>query len=232
MIWRSWGDESDGGGGRVVRHHRLLDRRLHHRDVPQGPHSANSLEQGAARNEPGVAVVDDQRLVHVVAHLLLHLRRTIGKNRAVRGVEAGSGHCPNHLFQVRAELVELVDRPDVHSPGVLVHYQVVELWTLLVGQAPLVRELGHYVQTTSFLGGQLAPCYQAEQDGREEEPHLAPALTPLPQPQTITSSSSPHCLSSSPSSILLTFSRFLRILDFTSCTGSRPPTPSCTSSNS
>ena len=34
-----------------------------------------TLEQGAARNEPGVAVVDDQRLVHVVAHLLLHLQR-------------------------------------------------------------------------------------------------------------------------------------------------------------
>ena len=56
----------------------------------------------------------------------------------------------HHLFQVRAELVELVDRPDVHSPGVLVHHQVVELWTLLVGQAPLVRELGHYVQTTAW----------------------------------------------------------------------------------
>ena len=33
-----------------------------------------TLEQGAARNEPGVAVVDDQRLVHIVAHLLLHLQ--------------------------------------------------------------------------------------------------------------------------------------------------------------
>ena len=60
------------------------------------------------------------------------------------------GRDTHHLFQVRAELVELVDRPDVHSPGVLVHHQVVELWTLLVGQAPLVRELGHYVQTTAW----------------------------------------------------------------------------------
>ena len=59
-------------------------------------------------------------------------------------------HHTHHLFQVWAELVELVHRPDVHSPGVLVHHQVVELWTLLVGQAPLVRELGHYVQTTAW----------------------------------------------------------------------------------
>ena len=33
-----------------------------------------TLEEGAARNEPGVAVVDDQGLVHVVAQLLLHLQ--------------------------------------------------------------------------------------------------------------------------------------------------------------
>jgi hypothetical protein len=50
------------------------------------------------------------------------------------------------------------------------------------------------VQTTAFLGGQLAPRHQAEQDGWEEEPHPAPALTPLPRPQTITSSSSPPSL--------------------------------------
>ena len=56
----------------------------------------------------------------------------------------------HHLFQVRAELVELVDGPDVDSPCVLVHHQVVELRTLLVGQAPLVRELSHYVQATAL----------------------------------------------------------------------------------
>ena len=33
-----------------------------------------TLEEGATRNEPGVAVVDDQGLVHVVAQLLLHLQ--------------------------------------------------------------------------------------------------------------------------------------------------------------
>ena len=56
----------------------------------------------------------------------------------------------HHLFQVRAELVELVHRPDVHSPGVLVHHQVVELRALLVRQAPLVSELSHYVQATAW----------------------------------------------------------------------------------
>ena len=35
---------------------------------------AVTLEEGAARNQPRVAVVDHQRLVHVVAHLLLNLK--------------------------------------------------------------------------------------------------------------------------------------------------------------
>ena len=56
----------------------------------------------------------------------------------------------HHLFQVRAELVELVHRPDVDSPRVLVHHQVVELRALLVRQAPLIRELSHYVQATAL----------------------------------------------------------------------------------
>ena len=29
-IWRPWSNEGNGGGGRVVRHHRLLDRCLNH----------------------------------------------------------------------------------------------------------------------------------------------------------------------------------------------------------
>ena len=33
-----------------------------------------TLEEGATRNQPRVAVVDHQRLVHVVAHLLLNLK--------------------------------------------------------------------------------------------------------------------------------------------------------------
>ena len=41
-VGRSWGDEGDGGGGGVVGHHRLLDRRLHVRDVPQRAHCAHS----------------------------------------------------------------------------------------------------------------------------------------------------------------------------------------------
>ena len=61
----------------------------------------------------------------------------------------------DHLFEVGAELVELVHRPDVHSPRVLVHHKVVELRTLLVGQAALVRELGHYVQTSAWENGRL-----------------------------------------------------------------------------
>ena len=46
-------------------------------------------------------------------------------------------------------MVELVHSPDVHSAGVLVDDEVVELGALLVGQAPLVHELGHYVQATA-----------------------------------------------------------------------------------
>ena len=59
----------------------------------------------------------------------------------------------HHLFQVWAELVELVDSADVHPAGVLVHHQVVELRTLLVGQAALVRELGDYVQAATWARG-------------------------------------------------------------------------------
>ena len=33
-----------------------------------------TLEEGSTRNQPRVAVVDHQRLVHVVAHLLLNLK--------------------------------------------------------------------------------------------------------------------------------------------------------------
>ena len=35
---------------------------------------AVTLEEGSTRNQPRVAVVDHQRLVHVVAHLLLNLK--------------------------------------------------------------------------------------------------------------------------------------------------------------
>ena len=59
----------------------------------------------------------------------------------------------HHLFQVWAELVELVDSADVHPAGVLVHHQVVELRTLFVGQAALVRELGDYVQAATWARG-------------------------------------------------------------------------------
>ena len=59
----------------------------------------------------------------------------------------------HHLFQVRAKLIELVDRPDVDPPCVLVDHQAVELGALLVRDAPLVRELGHYVQTTAWGKG-------------------------------------------------------------------------------
>ena len=59
----------------------------------------------------------------------------------------------HHLFQVWAELVELVDSADVNPAGVLVHHQVVELRTFLVGQAALVRELGDYVQAATWATG-------------------------------------------------------------------------------
>ena len=43
-VGRPGGDEGDGGGGGVVGHHRLLDRRLHVRDVPQRAHCAHSCK--------------------------------------------------------------------------------------------------------------------------------------------------------------------------------------------
>ena len=82
----SWGDEGDGGGGGVVGHHRLLDLLLHVRDVPEAPHGADTLEQRPAGDQPGVAVVDHQGLVHVVGQFLLHRGRTIREDRTERGV--------------------------------------------------------------------------------------------------------------------------------------------------
>ena len=68
----SRGDERHGGGRGIVGHHRLLDLLLHVRDVPQTAHCAHALVDGAAGDEPGVAVVDHQGLVHVAGQLLLH----------------------------------------------------------------------------------------------------------------------------------------------------------------
>ena len=55
---------------------------LHIGDVPETPDRAHALEDGAAGDEPGLAVVDDQGLVHVARQLLLHGWRTVGQNRA------------------------------------------------------------------------------------------------------------------------------------------------------
>ena len=79
-------DEGDSGGGGVVGHHRLLDLLLHVGDVPEAPHSADTLEQRPAGDQPGVAVVDDEGFVDVVGQFLLHRRRTVRKDRTERGV--------------------------------------------------------------------------------------------------------------------------------------------------
>ena len=49
------------------------------------------LEHGAAGDEPRVAVVYHQRLVHVTGQLLLHAGRAVGLHRAQRGVILGTG---------------------------------------------------------------------------------------------------------------------------------------------
>ena len=74
----------------------------------------------------------------------------------------------HHLFQVRAKLIEFVDRPDVDSPRVLVDHQAVELGALLVRYAPLVRELGHYVQATAW-GKNILVGEMIKRGGDEEE---------------------------------------------------------------
>ena len=48
------------------------------------------LEHGAAGDEPGVAVVDDQGLVHVAGQLLLHTGRAVWLHRAQRRVVLGT----------------------------------------------------------------------------------------------------------------------------------------------
>ena len=49
------------------------------------------LEHGAAGDEPGVAVVYHQRLVHITGQLLLHAGRAVRLHRAQRGVILGVG---------------------------------------------------------------------------------------------------------------------------------------------
>ena len=58
-IWRPWSNEGNCGCSRIVRHHRLLDRGLNHRDVPQRPHRANSCKK--KRNKD---FVDEHGLMH------------------------------------------------------------------------------------------------------------------------------------------------------------------------
>ena len=48
-------------------------------------------------------------------------------------------------FQVWGELIELVDRPNVHPAGVLVHHEVVELRSLIFCQPLEVFEMVHNV---------------------------------------------------------------------------------------
>ena len=53
--------------------------------------SVSHLEHGAAGDEPGVAVVNHQRLVHIAGQLLLHAWRAVGLHRAEGGVVLGAG---------------------------------------------------------------------------------------------------------------------------------------------
>ena len=85
-IGRARGDEGHSGGGGIVGHHGLLDLLLHVGDVPEAPHGADTLEQGPAGDQPGVAVVDHQGLVDVVGQLLLHGGRAVREDGAERGV--------------------------------------------------------------------------------------------------------------------------------------------------
>ena len=91
-VGRTRSDEGDSGGGGIVGHHRLLDLLLHVGNVPEAPHSADTLEERPAGDEPGVAVVDHQGFVHVVGQFLLHRGRTVRQDRTERGVGVGSGH--------------------------------------------------------------------------------------------------------------------------------------------
>ena len=85
-VGRTWSYEGDSGGGGIVGHHGLLDLLLHVGDVPEAPHGADTLEQGPAGDQPGVAVVDHQGLVDVVGQLLLHGGRAVREDGAERGV--------------------------------------------------------------------------------------------------------------------------------------------------
>ena len=102
-VGRPGGDEGHGGGGGVVGDHGLLDLLLHVGDVAEGAHRAHALEDGAAGDQPGVAVVDDQRLVHVHGQLLLDGGRAVG----LHGAQGRVVLRPRHRADLKLEEGEL-----------------------------------------------------------------------------------------------------------------------------
>ena len=69
------------------------------------------LEHGAAGDEPGVAVVYHQRLVHVTGQLLLHAGRAVGLHRAQRGVILGASlRLDLKNYQIKIYFFQKVER--------------------------------------------------------------------------------------------------------------------------
>ena len=104
--WRigwSRGNEGHGGGCGIVCHDWLLDLLLHVGDVAEGAHRAHALEDGAAGDQPGVAVVDHQRLVHVHGQLLLDGGRAVG----LHGAQGRVVLRPRHRADLKLEEGEL-----------------------------------------------------------------------------------------------------------------------------
>ena len=61
-------------------------------NIPETPHSADTLEERPTGDEPGVTVVDHQGLVDVVGELLLHRGRAVWQDRAEGGVVMRARH--------------------------------------------------------------------------------------------------------------------------------------------